>query len=212
MPKKKGGKKDSITGMRIGNGLTILSDTVYAEDSPEMRRIYGENNFTYETGGKTEIEFEFSKKFIIITSNTTGQLTGNDGIPQTTPDYTIRVAGKGKFKAGKDGILKKGKIKESSKWTFAPGQPGTETNAGSEAMDTIIAFKNQNTFTSQDTEINPRKIILALTTPPASYEYMSNIQSSLADEYNTLKEFQTFKTSRHFKEDWHQNPFSSDLI
>ena len=111
MPKKKGGKKDSITGMRIGNGLTIFSDTVYAEDSPEMRRIYGENNFTYDTGGKTEIEFEFSKKFIIITSNTTGQLTGNDGIPQTTPDYTIRVAGKGKFKAGKDGILKKGKIK-----------------------------------------------------------------------------------------------------
>ena len=65
-------QKDSITGMRIGNGLTILSDKVYTYDSPEIVRLIGEFDGTFSPDGSREWEFEFSKKAVIISTKTTG--------------------------------------------------------------------------------------------------------------------------------------------
>ena len=211
MPKKKGSKKDSITGMRIGNGLTVLSDKTYTHDSPEIEKLVGESDATYSPDGGTEWEFEFSKKAIIISSKTTNQLTIR-GQEQTTPNWSRRTVGTGKFKAGKDGMLKKASIKESSDWTWSPATPPTTTDAGGPASDTIMGFRNKSKFTSEKIKIYPISIVIALTAAPASYEYDSRIQASLASQYNTFDEFKSLKSSKYFEDNWWENPFAPDLI
>ena len=211
MPKKKGGKRDSITGMRIGNGLTIFSDKTYAHDSPEIEKLVGESEATYSPDGGTEWEFEFSKKAIIISSKTTNQLTIR-GQEQTTPNWSRRTVGTGKFKAGKDGMLKKATIKESCDWNWSPADPPTTTNAGGPASDTIMGFRNKSKFTSEKIEIYPMSIVIALTAAPASYEYDSRIQASLASQYNTFDEFKSLKSSKYFENGWWDNPIETNLI
>ena len=198
MPKKKGGKKDSITGMRIGNGLTILSDKTYTHDSPEIEKLVGESDATYSPDGGTEWEFEFSKKAIIISSKTTNQLTIR-GQEQATPNWSRRTVGTGKFKAGKDGMLKKATIKESCDWNWYPEKLPTTTHGGSPASDLIMGFSNKSKLTAQKIEIYPISIVIALTAAPASYEYNSRIQASLASQYNTFDEFKSLKSSKYFE-------------
>ena len=197
--------------MRVGNGLTIMSDKVYTHDSPEIVRLIGETDGTWSPGGGREWEFEFSKKAVIISSKTTGQLT-LQGLKTSNPDWSQRIVGIGKFKAGKDGILKKGTIKESSDWTWSPATPPTTTNAGGPASNDIIGYKNKTKFTSQEIEANPASIFYAFTKPPASYEYTSDIQPTLAHQYNTFDEFKSFKSSKYFEDNWWENPFAPDLI
>ena len=114
--------------MRIGNGLTILSDKVYTYDYPEIVRLIAEFDGTFSPDGSREWEFEFSKKAVIISTKTTGLLR-LQGQKTSGTDWSQRSIGIGKFKAGKDGILKKGTIKESSDWTLSPATPPTTTNA-----------------------------------------------------------------------------------
>jgi len=211
MPKKKGGKRDSITGMRIGNGLTILSDKTYAHDSPEIEKLVGKSDATYSPDGGTEWEFEFSKKAIIISSKTTNQLTIR-GQEQATPNWSRRTVGTGKFKAGKDGMLKKATIKESCDWNWSPADPPTTTNAGGPASDRIMGFRKKSKFTAEKIEIYPIGIVMALTAAPASYEYNSRIQASLASEYNTFDEFESLKSSKYFENGWWDNPIETNLI
>ena len=211
MPKKKGGKKDSITGMRIGNGLTILSDKTYAHDSPEIEKLVSESDATYSPDGGTEWEFEFSKKAIIISSKTTNQLT-IQGQEQTTPNWSRRTVGIGKFKADKNGMLKKATIKESSDWNWHPEKLPTTTHGGSPASDLIMGFKNKSKLTAQKIEIYPIGIVIALTAAPASYEYDSMIDASLASQYNTFDEFKSLKSSKYFENGWWDNPIETNLI
>ena len=60
--------------MRIGNGLTILSDKVYTYDYPEIVRLIAEFDGTFSPDSSREWEFEFSKKAVIISTKTTGLL------------------------------------------------------------------------------------------------------------------------------------------
>jgi len=211
MPKKKGGKRDSITGMRVGNGLTIFSDKIYTHDSPEIVRLIGEFDGTFSSGGGIEWEFEFSKKAVIISSKTTGQLT-HQGVKTSTPDWSQRIVGVGKFKAGKDGILKKGTIKESSDWTWSPATPPTTKSAGGPASDNIIGYKNKTKFAAKEIKINPAKIFYALSKPPEIYSYDSDIQPSLAHQYNTFDEFKSLKSSKYYENGWWGNPIETNLI
>lgn len=211
MPKKKGGKKDSITGMRIGNGLTIFSDKTYAHNSPEIEKLVGKSDATYSSDGGTEWEFEFSKKAIIISSKTTNQLTTR-GQDTTSPNWSRRTVGIGKFKAGKDGMLKKATIQESSDWSWSPAKPPTTTNTGGPASDRIMGFRNKSKFTAEKIEIYPIGIVIALTAAPASYEYDSMIQASLASQYNTFDEFKSLKSSKYFENGWWDNPIETNLI
>ena len=211
MPKKKGGKKDSITGMRVGNGLTIFSDKIYTHDSPEIVRLIGETDGTWSPGGGREWEFEFSKKAVIISSKTTGQLTLR-GLKTSNTDWRDRVVGIGKFKAGKDGILKKVTIKESSDWTWSPATPPTTKSAGGPASNRILGFRNKTKITSQEIEANPASIFYALAKSPEIYSYSSNVQPSMAHQYNTFDEFKSLKSSKYFENGWWENPFAPDLI
>ena len=197
--------------MRIGNGLTILSDKVYTYDYPEIVRLIAEFDGTFSPDSSREWEFEFSKKAVIISTKTTGLLR-LQGQKTSGTDWSQRSIGIGKFKAGKDGILKKGTIKESSDWTWSPATPPTTTNAGGPASNDITGYKNKTKFTSQEIEANPASIFYAFTKPPASYEYMSDIQPILAHQYNTFDEFKSFKSSKYFENGWWENPFAPDLI
>ena len=211
MPKGSGRKKDTITGMRIGNGMTIFSDKTYTHDSPEIVKLVGKSDATYSPDGGTEWEFEFSKKAIIISSKTTNQLTIR-GLEATTSNWSRRTVGIGKFKAGKDGMLKKVTIKESSDWNWFPEKLPTFTNGGTPASDLIMGFRNKHKFTAQEIEIYPFSIVKALTADPASYDYMSNIQPSLAYQYDTFGEFKLLKSSKYFENGWWDNPIDTNLI
>ena len=91
-PKGRGGHKtnkptkDTITGLDLGNGLILKSDTVYSDQSPEYKALFGMRDSVYSTGGGTQIEFEFSNNAIAYTSVTTGEYLQN-GQRQYAPDY-----------------------------------------------------------------------------------------------------------------------------
>ena len=109
-------------------------------------------------------------------------------------------------------MLKKSTIKECSDWTWSPAKPPTTTNAGGPASDRIMGFRNKSKFTAEKIEIYPIGIVIALTAAPASYEYDSMIDASLAPQYNTFDEFKSLKSSKYFENGWWDNPIETNLI
>ena len=216
-PKGRGGPKtnkptkDTITGLDLGNGLILKSDTVYSDQSPEYKALFGMRDSVYSTGGGTQIEFEFSNNAIAYTSVTTGEYLQN-GQRQYAPDYKSRAIGIGKFKSDKNGLLALGEIIEASEWTYIPARAATTEAGASLAEESIITFQSPTTFSKALINSNPASIFYAFVGGQPVFWHDSNIQPELASEFDPKSDFARFESSKYIKEGWWQDPFAPNLI
>ncbi len=216
-PKVKGGSKagpstkDAITGLDLGNGLILRSDTVYTDQSPEYKALFGNRNSTYSPGGGTQIEFEFSNNAIFYTAATAGELTIN-GSPQTTPDYKSRAIGLGSFTTGKGGLLKSGVINEATEWSYTPARPASSTNGALPESESIISYKSNTKFSDAQLKSNPSSIFYAFTGSEPVFWYVSDIQPELSGEFDQKSGFTQLASSKYLTDGWWNNPFATNLI
>jgi hypothetical protein len=210
-PRVKGGGKDAITGLDLGNGLILKSDTVYTDQSPEYRALFGTRNSSYAAGGGTHIEFEFGSNAIFYTAVTTGELAIN-GNPQTTPDYKSRAIGLGSFTTGKGGLLKNGVINEATEWSYTPARPGSSTNGAQPESESIISYKSNTKFSDTQLKSNPSSIFYAFTGSQPVFWYDSYIQPELSGEFDQKSDFTQLASSKYLTDGWWNNPFAPNLI
>lgn len=203
--------KDSITGIALGKGLTLRSDTIYTDKSPEVVALLGERNSTYADGGGTQWEFEFSSSAIAYTMVTQGELTRN-GVAASKSDYSSRAVSIGKFKGDKKGFLKSGTISETSEWTHHTAFEGSETRGASPASENIITYQSTSIFSSQTVKGNPSSIFYGIVAGSPVYWHMSDIQPELAGDFDIRSDFAEYQTSNYFAEGWWQDPFAPNLI
>ena len=204
-------KKDSITGIALGKGLTLRSDKIYTDKSPEVVALLGERNSTYTEGGGTQWEFEFGRDAIAYTMVTQGELT-RDGVAASKPNYSSRAVSSGKFKGDKKGFLKSGVISETSEWTHHPAFEGSETTGASPTSENIITYQSTSRFTSQTVKGNPSSIFYGMVAGSPVYWHMSDIQPELAGDFDSRSDFARYQTSNFFPEGWWQDPFTPNLI
>jgi hypothetical protein len=218
-PKGRGGPKtnkptkDTITGLDLGNGLILKSDTVYSDQSPEYKALFGRRDSVYSAGGETQIEFEFSNNAIAHTSVTTGEYLQN-GQRQYAPDYKSRAILIGKFKSDKNGLLALGEIIEASEWTYTPDRAATAEAGASLAEESIITFQSPTTFTKALINSNPDSIFYAFVggQPVFWYDSHDSKQPELASEFDPKSDFARFESSKYIKDGWWQDPFTPNLI
>jgi hypothetical protein len=217
-PRVKGGgksgqsaNKDAITGLDLGNGLILKSDTVYTDQSPEYKALFGNRDSSYASGGGTQIEFEINKDAVIFTSVTKGELTQNGG-PAFAPDYQSQSVLIGTFVAGKGGLLKSGAINEATEWSYNPARAGTETRMASAESENIITYKTPTRFSDAQIRSNPSSIFYAFTGGQPVFWHDSQISPEQNPSFDNKNEFLGHASSAYLREGWWNNPFVPNLL
>jgi hypothetical protein len=196
--KASGGNKDAITGLDLGNGLILKSDTVYTDQSPEYKALVGNTNSTYSTGGGTLLEIEVGSNGFIYTFQTKGEIS-RDGMTQTTPDYWLRGAAIGNISFNNKGLLAGGRITEFSDWTYAVAPTGDTT-------ERIGTFRNPIEFTGS---LSNAFWSASSGKPIFDFDSWKFSQGEASDPKS---DFWQYSTSRYFPEGWWNNPFAPNLI
>jgi len=202
----RGSSKDSVTGLYMDvDGARFHSDTTYdllnSAEATALKNSLGADTFYFNSvfaeGGSARTEFEFGKNAIVWTIQVVGEIS-NNGNPQSSNDYTSRVAYLGDFEYNNKGALTKGNIREVAQWT-----------RGTQWSDSTVI--DRGSVDQGNASMGSRVWQLTAGNTDRVFNYDTYIQENGAST-NSKEGFQSFAGSKYFIGAWWHDPFGPNLI